>query len=112
MLFRSRFVPADGALPVVGGAPGETIRLTAAPGSPLSEVLDAQAVSDELDRLEHAQLPDGGWPVDFTSYSAAAALEWRGYATVAALATLRGSGRAGQAPSGASTMSKRTSLQP
>lgn len=108
----ARFVPADGALPVVGGAPGETIRLTAAPGSPLSEVLDPQAVSDELDRLEHAQLPDGGWPVDFTSYSAAAALEWRGYATVAALATLRGSGRAGQAPSGASTMSKRTSLQP
>jgi hypothetical protein len=34
--------------------------------------------------------PDGGWPVTFTPYSPAAALEWRGYATVQAIAVLRG----------------------
>jgi hypothetical protein len=31
---------------------------------------------------------DGGWPVDFESYSPAAALEWRGYATVQAVSIL------------------------
>jgi hypothetical protein len=31
----------------------------------------------------------GGWSVDLQSYSPAAALEWRGYATVRALAVLR-----------------------
>jgi hypothetical protein len=32
---------------------------------------------------------DGRWSVDFQSYSPAAALEWRGYATVRALSVLR-----------------------
>jgi hypothetical protein len=89
----AQFVPSDGALPVAGGAPGETIHLTSEPGRPLRDVLDARAVAAELDRLEAAQQPDGGWPVDFSSYSDAAALEWRGYATVAAVANLRSNGR-------------------
>ena len=46
-----------------------------------------------IDRLERAQQSDGGWPVDFDSYSPAAALEWRGYTTVNAIATLRAHGR-------------------
>lgn len=92
----SRFVPKHGAIPVIGGAEGETLNLldyAPEPGRPLRALLDPRAVSDDLDRLEHAQLEDGGWPVDFTSYSDAATLEWRGYATVGAVAVLRSNGR-------------------
>ncbi|ADD42946.1 hypothetical protein [Stackebrandtia nassauensis] len=90
-----RFVPRDGALPVTGGAEGETLRpllLAPEPGRPIRDLLDPEAVSHDLDRLERAQLADGGWTVDFTNYSAMAALEWRGYATVGAVATLRMNG--------------------
>ena len=38
------------------------------------------------------QQPDGGWAVDFDSYSPAAALEWRGHRTVEALGVLRDNG--------------------
>lgn len=88
-----RFVPADGVLPVAGGAEGETVQIGSEPGLPLHDLLGPEAVADGLDRLEGAQLPDGGWPVDFDSYSPAAALEWRGYSTVNAVATLRAHGR-------------------
>ena len=37
-------------------------------------------------------LDDGGWRVDFASYSPAAALEWRGYATVRAVSVLQRNG--------------------
>lgn len=88
-----QFVPADGALPVAGGAEGETIHVSSEPGLPLYDLLKPEAVEDEVDHLEQAQLPDGGWSVDFTSYSEAAVLEWRGYTTVNAVATLRANGR-------------------
>jgi hypothetical protein len=91
-----QFVPADGAVPVVGGAEGETLHLldfTSKPGRPVRGLVDDTAVAHDLDRLEHGQQADGGWAVDFTSYSEAAALEWRGYATVSAVAILRANGR-------------------
>ncbi|MEV5433444.1 hypothetical protein [Streptomyces sp. NPDC052701] len=91
-----QFVPKDGALAVVGGAEGETLHLldySPEPGRPIRGLLDPQAVSDDLDRLERGQQQDGGWAVDFTSYSAAASLEWRGYTTVGAVAVLRMNGR-------------------
>src|SRR5919109_451474 len=47
------------------------------------------AVARDLERLAGEQADDGGWSVDFQSYSPAAALEWRGYATVRALTVLR-----------------------
>lgn len=92
----SRYVPRDGAVPVTGGSEGETLHLldyAPEPGRPLRNLLDPRAVSDDLDRLDRAQLPDGGWPVDFASYSDAAALEWRGHVTVNAVAVLRLNGR-------------------
>lgn len=89
----ARFIPADGALPVDGGAEGEKVHLTSDPGMPLHRLLRPQVIANEIDRLERAQQPDGGWPVDFDSYSPAAALEWRGYTTVNAIATLRAHGR-------------------
>lgn len=91
-----RFVPADGAVAVAGGSEGETLHLldyASVPDSPVRTLLDAQAVGRDLDRLENGQQADGGWTVDFASYSEAAALEWRGYATVGAVSILRANGR-------------------
>ena len=46
-------------------------------------------VKADLERVAGEQEEDGGWSVDFQSFSPAAALEWRGYATVRALTILR-----------------------
>lgn len=91
-----RFVPPDGALPVEGGAEGETLHLldfASEPGRPVRGLVDGRAVGDDLDRLERGQQPDGGWTVDFISHSPAAALEWRAFATVGAISALRANGR-------------------
>lgn len=91
-----RFVPADGAVPVAGGTEGETLHLldyAPTPGRPVRALLDEQAVTRDLERLENEQQPDGGWAVDFASYSAAATLEWRGYTTVSAITILLANGR-------------------
>jgi hypothetical protein len=90
------FVPPDGAVPVAGGSEGETLHLldfAPEPGRPVRALLDDRAVAADLDRLEGGQRPDGGWTVDFASHSPAAELEWRGYATVRAVAVLRMNGR-------------------
>ncbi|MEU7579866.1 hypothetical protein AB0B50_19950 [Streptomyces sp. NPDC041068] len=92
----AQFVPRKGAVPVVGGAEGETLHLldhAPEPGRPIRDLLDPRAVEADLDRLERGQLQDGGWAVDFTNYSAAASLERRGYATVGAVAVLRRNNR-------------------
>ncbi|MGY1619386.1 hypothetical protein ACI797_21815 [Geodermatophilus sp. SYSU D00691] len=90
-----RFVPEDGAVPVAGGSPGEALHpldLSPEPDAPSRRLFAAGVVEADLARLAAAQQPDGGWPVDFASYSPAATVEWRGYATVAAVAVLRGNG--------------------
>jgi hypothetical protein len=90
------FIPPSGALPVAGGIEGETIRpldLSPRPDTALRALFDPAVIEADLDRLEGEQHDDGGWDVDFRAYSPAAALEWRGYATVAALATLTAEGR-------------------
>ena len=53
----------------------------------------AEAVAADLDRLERGQQADGGWTVDYASFSPAPGLEWRGHATVSAIAILRANGR-------------------
>jgi hypothetical protein len=86
------FVPRDGRLRVTGGLADEALRpvdLAAEPGRPARALLDDAAVAADLERLAAEQDEDGGWSVDFQSYSPAAALEWRGYATVRALSILR-----------------------
>jgi hypothetical protein len=86
------FVPRDGRLRVTGGLADEALRpvdLAAEPGRPARDLLDEAAVAADLERLAAEQDEDGGWSVDFQSYSPVAALEWRGYATVRALSILR-----------------------
>ena len=89
-------IPADGLLHVAGGAADEFMRpldFAPFPGGPARELFAPSVVEAELDRLAAGQQPDGGWTVDFDSWSPAAALEWRGHATVQAVVLLRAAGR-------------------
>jgi hypothetical protein len=89
------FVPSDGLVPVAGGADGETLRaldFAPLPDRPARGLFADGVVEAELDRLAGEQQDDGGWRVDFASYSPAAALEWRGYATVRAVSILQRNG--------------------
>jgi hypothetical protein len=89
------WLPADGILPVAGGAAGEVLHpldYSPEPGSAVRGLLPPAVVQHDLERLSGLQQPDGGWPIDFAVSSPAAGLEWRGYATVKALADLRRNG--------------------
>jgi hypothetical protein len=86
-----RFLPPGGAVPVEGGTPDETLHpldFAARAGGAARRLFSSEAVAADLDRLARRQQPDGGWTVDYASASPAAALEWRGYATVAAVGIL------------------------
>jgi hypothetical protein len=94
-----RILPADGVVPVAGGSADEVLHLfdlAPRPDGPGRRLFGADVVAAEQDRVAAAQQPDGGWTVDFASSSPAAALEWRGYATVAAVTTLQLSASDGQ----------------
>jgi hypothetical protein len=87
-----RFIPASGQLHVGGGAEDEMMRpldFAPAPDRPARALFSDEAIAAELERLAGQQQDDGGWPVDFRSYSPAGTLEWRGYMTVRAVAILR-----------------------
>jgi hypothetical protein len=86
------YVVGDGPTPVAGGAEGEVMYLldfTPYADAPSRASFAKEAIAADLDRLASQQQPDGGWTVTFPPYSSAAALDWRGYATVRAVATLR-----------------------
>jgi hypothetical protein len=88
-------IPPEGRLHVSGGLPDEYMRpldFAPLPGGPARGALSADAVAADLERLASAQLDDGGWPLEFKSYSPAAALEWRGHLTVNALCLLKRNG--------------------
>jgi hypothetical protein len=90
-----RFVPADGVLPVAGGTAEEAVRpldIAPEPGRPVRALFSEETVAAELRRLAAGQQPDGGWRVDYAEFSPAGAMDWRGHATVRALATLRANG--------------------
>ena len=91
-----RFLPESGTMAVAGGAEDEKMRpldFSPEPDRPLRALLAAEVIAADLDRLVAEQAPDGGWNVDWKVYSPAAALEWRGEATVRALKTLKANGR-------------------
>jgi hypothetical protein len=88
-------VPSDGRVPVAGGAEGETLRpldVAPHPDGAARALLDAAAVAADLERLAAGQQADGGWTVDYLPVSPAGSMDWRGYATVGAIATLRRNG--------------------
>jgi hypothetical protein len=88
-------IPETGVVPVAGGSEGESMRpldFAPMPDRPARRLFTAAAVDADLQRLAEGQQPDGGWVVDFGAYSPAASLDWRGYATVSAVATLSANG--------------------
>jgi hypothetical protein len=91
----AEFIPADGHMRVTGGKPDEMMRpldFAPKPGRPARERVSDDAIAQDLERLASEQQEDGGWVVDFQSYSPAAELEWRGYATVRAVQVLSANG--------------------
>jgi hypothetical protein len=85
-------VPAGGLMHVAGGAEDEYLRpldFAPTPGRPVRALFSSDEVAAALRRLAEEQQQDGGWRVDFASYSPAAALEWRGHITVHAVSILR-----------------------
>jgi hypothetical protein len=85
-------IPPTGLLPVTGGIEGETMKpldFAPRPDGPARELFSREVISADLERLAGAQEDDGGWTVDYASYSPAAGLEWRGHATVRALTILK-----------------------
>lgn len=87
-----RYVPDDGTVAVAGGSEGERLHLldlAPDPGGLARTLFASEVVGADLERLGNQQQPDGGWPVGFDTASPAAALEWRGYATVNAVSILR-----------------------
>jgi hypothetical protein len=88
----AKHIPPSGLVPVTGGLEDEAMRpldFAPAPDRPARELFSPQVVSAELERLAEQQRDDGGWEVDFASYSPAGSLEWRGHATVRALTILQ-----------------------
>ena len=89
-------LPKSGTLPVPGGSEGEELsplEISPIPNRPLRDQFSPEAITADLDRIERGQQEDGGWKVDFASYSPQATLEWRGYMTIWALTVLRANGR-------------------
>ncbi|HET8950116.1 MAG TPA: hypothetical protein VFN44_06390 [Solirubrobacteraceae bacterium] len=84
--------PAPGRAP---GLPGSLRPLDLAPDpdGAARRHLDPAVVEADLDRLASGQQEDGGWTVDFVSRSPMGKLDWRGFATVAAVDVLRRNGR-------------------
>ncbi|BBH69705.1 hypothetical protein ACTI_63900 [Actinoplanes sp. OR16] len=85
------FVRLDGPTPVAGGAEGEVLfplDFTPHDDSPSRAYFSPAAIAADRERLAAQQQPDGGWDVSFQTFSPAAALEWRGYATVQAITVL------------------------
>ena len=90
-----QWLAPDGSMVVAGGVKGERLRpldFSPFPGTPSRQLFTADALAADLVRLQERQQDDGGWPVDFETSSPAAALEWRGYATVQAVAVLHANG--------------------
>ncbi|OZM70196.1 hypothetical protein CFN78_26660 [Amycolatopsis antarctica] len=90
------FLPASGVMPVEGGAEGEAMHpldFAPEPGRPVRAYLAEPLIEAGLDALAAARRADGGWTVDWSSHSPAGEFEWRGWATLRALALLRANGR-------------------
>jgi hypothetical protein len=89
------FIPDGGRVHVEGGADDEylyPLDFAPDPDRPARALFAPDVVRADLDRVVAGQHDDGGWRVDFGSFSPAAELEWRGYATVGAVSLLRRNG--------------------
>jgi hypothetical protein len=85
-------IPESGRIAVPGGKEDEAVGpldFSPYPDRPSRRLFSTDVIEAELERLASEQRDDGGWTVDFQSYSPQAELEWRGYATVRAVSILQ-----------------------
>jgi hypothetical protein len=90
------WIPADGSVTVGGGTEEERMRpldFAPYPDGPARRLLAPEVLHADLDRLAGLQQDDGGWPVEWATFSPASTLEWRGHLTVKALTLLDRNGR-------------------
>jgi hypothetical protein len=84
----------DALAPIPTADPGSehpsALDLSPRPGTRTRRFFD---VESDLDALERAQQDDGGWRVAWPDWNDAAAVEWRGVATVNAVSLLRANDR-------------------
>jgi hypothetical protein len=85
--------PLAAAEPDPGAEVTSPLDLAPEPTSRSRRLFDEATIDRHLDALEAAQQDDGGWRVSWPDWNAAAAIEWRGVATVNALRLLRANGR-------------------
>ena len=85
--------PLHAADPVTSVEHSTPLVLAPTPDSRSRRLFDEATIDRHLDALEQAQQDDGGWRVSWPDWNQAAALEWRGVATVNALALLEANGR-------------------
>jgi hypothetical protein len=64
------------------------LHLVPSPGRRWAALFPGDLLERHLDALEAAQLPDGGWPISWTTIGPAAEQEWRGFVTTANLRIL------------------------
>jgi hypothetical protein len=89
-------IGSDGSIPVAGGTADERLTplaLSPRPGARSRVLFTAKQIDADLEALERAQQPDGGWTFDWLAWSEGQSVEWRGLVTLLALATLRAHGR-------------------
>jgi hypothetical protein len=85
--------PLNTAEPDPGAEVTSALDLAPTPADRSRRLFDEATIDRHLDALEQAQQDDGGWRVSWPDWNPAAALEWRGVATVNALRILRANGR-------------------
>ncbi len=89
-------IVAGGHVALDPGAPGEVHWPTdyaPTPGSLGRRLFDEPLMDTHLDALAGRQQPDGGWTVNWQIWTPITGHEWRAWATVRALMTLRAHGR-------------------
>jgi hypothetical protein len=89
-LFAANLVELD---PEATGYVKKPLDWAPTPKSWCRRLFDDQVIAAHLDALAARQQLDGGWTISWPPVSPLCELEWRGYATVDALKTLRGYGR-------------------
>jgi hypothetical protein len=89
------YIPENGVPQVEGGAEDEMMRpldFAPFPDRPTRSLFTPEVVEADLCRSRKPAAARRRLSVDFTSYSSAAALEWRGYATTRAISILKRNG--------------------
>ncbi len=88
-IFEQHLVALDPATP---GEVHTPLNFAPRPESLARRLFSDELIEMHLQALTAAQETDGGWPINWQVWTAASGLEWRGWATIEALKTLRAYG--------------------